>query len=537
MVFKNILFGSCLGLVSCLAANPSTAQFTLATQTDQYLSSSAGIHNTGCDVVPFSSANVKAFCWDGASPGIAVEYNGTVLTANLQSSAAVDPDIVIDPRSLSTQGQKILVVYEVSGAIYYEGWEFDGLQLLSVQTPILIYSNMPATCSNANVDVTTTGEIMFTFNNGFNSFGIAGADINVMPLLLSPAYTVDIPCIQLCNSRFPDVKISFDHDAEEAVASFTYIYSEGDWVEDGPKYLAVVSAPISAFFSGPPFSHPCPEFETIYNSVGTQHHIGPPRISGPPELVFHTMDYQVVARTIETSNDFEYIRGFNKSISTSGLPNTLSQNILNVNANDPFPNTPSHQLVQCTNEDPVVTSSFDHTHYQSAWSFYKASVNCPVTPGASSPSHDIITRKLDYNGVKFYNDYSVANTTLSGQQRFPSVAGRFNPSNEFLYMFVDDSDDIFFKSVPVASQSLKRATEQVEEEQAKETPVNVLRNEVLFVQTTTRVQLFTLQGQMVIDQVVTAGDQLRLEGVSSGLYLLREVSTNAQSSSRKIWIP
>ncbi|MGD1848034.1 MAG: hypothetical protein ACFB10_21785 [Salibacteraceae bacterium] len=530
------LFCLFAALLLGLPPRSGSAQFVSAVSPDLLLGTPGVVDNTGCDVASFTDSDLKAFCWDGLNSGLAVEYNGAIVTSAFVGGNVTDPDIAIAPFDNAFGERMILVAYEIGGSIYYERWAFNGSLLYAVDPSTLLFTTTPSpTCSNANVDIGTDGSAMIAYSNGANSLGTAIQDLNAPSLVFSAAIMVDIPCIPLCNSRYPDVKLSLDHDNGEMMASFVFIYSEGDWNNSVERYLAVNSVSMTDFFSGSIPVAPCPGLDDLYSTVAPQHSIGRPRIAGPPEMVNSSMDYEVVVKTVETSNDFEIIHGFTKS-KVGGIPNVIAHHHLNTNVWDPFPFSPSNQLFQCLNRDPVVTSSFDH-RYQTGWTFYKASSSCPSTPPGGPASLDIITRELTYNGEKIFPDFSVANTTVPGQQRVASLAGRYNNAAEFLYFFGDDQGNLFYKSIPVGNSTLRLQTTATEGSPIKEQlPENLVIDQQLQAASPTRVQLFALDGRLVMDQWLRTNGIMNLSVGTDAIYLLVETHSDGSHTSRKLFL-
>lgn len=503
------------------------AQYVFATVMETPLAPATGVDNTGCDVVEYAGAPLHAFCWDGATSEIAIEYSGLVLTSPLQMPGG-DPDIVIDPRNITNR--RILVVYTLNTDIYYEQWEFNGATLNPVTPPMLLYSNS-LNCNNPNVDVARNGEVAMTFHNGANAMGMAAPDINTAPMTLSPAHFVDLPCISLCNAFFPDVKISFDATTGRTHTSFTFIWTEGGFIPGLPKELGVHTLPTDSLYSTGMLS--CITYDALYNTVAPQHSMGRPRIAGPVETLpgtdsqpSSTKDYEVVVQTIETADDLEFIHGFNDYYGTP------SHYILNTNNSDPFPYTPQHAIYHCGNHDPAVAASANYL-YQTSWTYHPGNTGCYYDINGT---HNIPTRKLDFSGVKQYQDYSIANMDLNGDRIVSSVAGRFHPWNEMLYFFHDvGGNQMFFKSINIGSQPLKRDNEQWIE---PENPIaNRIVNGEVFVSAPTTIRLYSMNGALSYSEQLMPNESRQLNDVlPSGIYILQQEVEEGILKPQKVYI-
>lgn len=532
---KTLFLGSALGLLLSGLTQTAEAQFTYAVNTENILTSSFGVGNTGCATVNYNGTALNAFCWDGATPGIAVEHNGSVYTGSLPTGA-IDPDIVIDPRGFSTR--RLAVVYELNSAIYYEGWEFNGSAFTPGTGSMVVYAGT-GECSNPNIDVAVNGEIGITFQSDLNSLspnamGIMGQDINSFPITFSPESIVDFQCIALCEGFYPDVKLSLNHTTGKVEASFIMITTEGGYdpyyqgslLVTIPKTLLVHTIPTWQFFSGSIGANDC---DIIFQTNKPHHEVGRPRIAGPVEMVAEGDQYQAVIKSVETYEDEDHILGFNSKQDVTGIYiQTMTQ--LNESAS-----SNPHALFTCTNRDPAVSASDDYD-YQTTWSYYNNSIQ-PCTAQAINNSFNIVTRQLNQFGAPNNADYSIANQNIAGNQFASSVAGRYShPYDEMLYFWIDDNGQLSYKNVPISSIALKNET-QASPASENELEANFYSNSVLAVGHDTHVQLYGMDGRLLKEIQANAGSNLYLnEWAASGIYLLNQQTANGSTKTEKIVI-
>ncbi|KAA9345654.1 T9SS type A sorting domain-containing protein [Adhaeribacter soli] len=525
------------------AANPTQAQFQWAANPDNIMADPGGnqiykVENTGNDVGEYNGKEFKIMAWDGLKPSFGWDWaNGSVVGSEYIKGTSLgtvrDPDIVMDAHWFG----RIIITYELdqgSGPeIWAELWEFDGSNMNLINGPqqVDIPGNGPS--SNPNIDTdfkNKFGIITFEQNNeiyahGFEFYGSGGLNGNI--------FKVSGSCVSGVKSSQPDVALYFDWNTGQTVVSFTYVYDDGsnkvlllqqedyyDVLNNGSSNCNIV-------------------YKVDYVNSGSV--LETPRIAAPHQNISSDpYDVQIVAHRIDNSNWLDQIVAYSMNAGAHG-PGNFYTTVVN----------DQHSLEKCPNLYPAV--AFVDKTVVVAWAYEDS--NC----GIINKDYEIVVRQLDYTGIPYYTDYSIANFDLNGNQYAPSVAGRHDMNNETLYSFYDDKQEyILYKSSHHSNQNLRKGntkpfTPATAGNTASKAGLNVypmpvqnqatLQFTVAEGETVHALELYNLTGQKV-RTFAASGKKAGVHSVefnkkaagselASGVYLLR-LTTNKSSQAIRV---
>jgi hypothetical protein len=494
---------------------PLTADFQAS-----FTSLSAPVNNTGADMSQFISSlggvsMVK--CWDGAAPtwshsisnNLQKEYaiNGTTL------GTVSDPDIVIEP----INGDFVMIVYELNGRIYYEIWNWNGVDYSLFQVPTIVSGGNLG--SNPNIDVNLSGEVAITWEEigtGNEIYALVG-NIDGTGFGASTLITTD--------AQRPDIAISRRDGlgSSDVVISLTYIrLGSGDvalYQLDHNTLSSGLNTPISASaFSINDFGWGSTSIAGSfqYPRIASIHLLASAPFQAYHQQVCIAVDYQCTNGAINPYTIYSMTR-----VLTSTSPVTFNDNRQLLNK----PNNLFNQL----NEKPVVTYAGEFITV--AWN---GDLNLP---SSNSQLQDIISRRLYLTGNPWVNNtYSIVNLDYFNNQTITSVCGRY-ASGEVGFTFYSDfltpsgNTEVLFKESNSRATSYRIGQTGSQADIVDETPVFEMEvypnpaNEVIHVKTNLidpEISIFSNTGKLVKRIISNSADlhKIDLSELSLGSYTL-----------------
>ena len=434
MVSKTPLLRSLgLTLLSVCFALAAQAQYQFASQPDKFTTGGIppGAINTGTAVVNY----LQVMVCDGPTPIIAWDQAGATGVNLIQGAGLpgfTDPDVVIDP----VFGSRILIVYIAdlgSGPEgVYEMWSWNSgtMMMFPAVPPTAIGTGIgPLTI---NVDVSGTYNCPIAWDVGGNIFA---RNFSLSTGIMSPMLNVTGGCLTVpATYRSPDVATLYHSSSGTELVTFTYIKTTATAQE-----VIIKRAPAATVIAGGTLaSCAFPDVNTAI-SVPLSIDLDKPRVAAPWDYAFLSpYDCEVVIGMDVPSQHRIY--GFTHDASTYGIGN-IATNLLNVS---PFDITPCGGQ----SSSPTVTWSGDFIIV--AWQY----LDCM---GSFSGDRDILVRQLTWDGVPFFNEYSVANMNIGGDQIIPSVAGRYMAvlnAHTYFTWFDTAFPDLMYKDAPYFNQNL-----------------------------------------------------------------------------------
>ena len=428
--------------------------YNLAANIDNTATASTGatgVSNTGCEVAYYGAGNtlLRAFTWDtGSGAYLGWFLGGNKGSAPLLGTGAEDPDVVVDPGSISNGGKgsgKILVTYLRSGSVYYEVRQLNaaGTVLTTIKGSTVVNTSGAGLCSNPNVDVNNDGEAIIVWEQAgiIYSRTFALANSTTATNLSSPAYRVTNFQANYSFSQ-PDVAINrnTNNGSTAVVPSFVYVATFTDPNTGAQTQTIRLSQPtITNVRNG---SGTGVAGTVVYVGSGA---LETPRIAAAENYgVLGSYGYEVVLTDLDGAGN--KIIGLNNSTSSSAVStaNMPVSSILNINGDG---TTPLYALATC--ERPVVTYSGDAILV--AWTLLDGGSVPPTFQG----DRDVIKVSLtNVKGDLIGNGYSVVDKNTAGDQYVPSIAGRLTSFtlgaynlNDGLYTFFDENvGDVLWKS-------------------------------------------------------------------------------------------
>ncbi|MCF8298392.1 MAG: hypothetical protein K9J13_12670, partial [Saprospiraceae bacterium] len=383
------------------------------TTTDNFITTGI-ITNTGCDSrqVPDEIWDMDVMVWDVSGSDGKFAWNCTNSNGDFAldgGSDVEDPDVVLGPNGSSVSA---LVVYEISGDIYYEIWDFDkNANTWSVNTPSTDITSGYGGCDNPNVDVDQDGNVVIVWEENGDIMAVAGS---ITGGLNSPetVYSTN-------TNSVPDVCIYTNDNGTNV--GFTYIKDDGS-----DYHLAQQDEDYSDVTAGSMNQNPVflKKADQSANESFGRPRIAAPGDGGSPQLG----DYEIVFRFLwyDMSTPYYEIYGYNKYQGTTNWDTINSQ-----------ANPGAGNLTAEYNFEPVVTYSNLRQMIIVSWQYFNS-----ASKYGSLSTYDVLVRELSLDGNLINypgNDpwYSILNYTELGMQAKPSVAQRFSYGNDVFFAYFD----------------------------------------------------------------------------------------------------
>lgn len=508
-------------LVLIFAFQQANAQFYYASNADNLtgVGTSTQPPNTGTDVEPGTSGPLQVMVWDGSSPTLAWDDNGTLGSQAIlgtSSGTVSDPDVVADPSGSGDVFITYALTVGTATRIYYEVINITSGVATTVTSPTVLSGSAQSPCSNPNVDVSSTGSIVvvyqynpaiapqvyakattfssisFVTGNGFNVFGSGS---------LSLPKTV------------PDVAI----EANDALVNFVFITNDGT-----NKNLLLRQASLSNVTLG----SGSPSASYTLDAIPVANTMGRPRIAANwyTGTGSNTSDCHVV---VQENDD---IVGFTHDASAYGAG--MYQKIV-INTD--------YSLNSCGNIDPA--TSYVGDYIIDTWTYQDA------VCGNLAGDDDVLARQLTWNGATHNPDYSVLGNSLFGNQNASSIAGRFmSVVNAYgYYLWWDEAyPDMLYKSDYYTNTSLKTGlAEAPKAEDTFKVYPNPFHDQVRVDfniadgETAQQIEVFDIAGKKILSKDIsglgmgTNNLQLNTNGWVSGVYFVR-LSTSQQVQTARL---
>jgi hypothetical protein len=453
-----------LGLLT--AGSAATAQnwtWYPAINPDYSPGSARRVENTGNEHVPLDGQTLRVMCWDGDQPQIGWSFSPDALPGQLghvallgnQFGTVTDPDIVADPGNFGDRGGSttdVLVAYMLDGAVCCEVQRYNAAtnQMVPLMRRPMVLATPSEKGSNPNVDVDGEGHAVVTWSQDMAGGG--GEKAIYVQTYHMPTQTF-YPRVEVAGERGydctqPDVAI---YHKQEQIISVIYIVTDSQ----GEQTVRVTQVGRLNIEGWPTLQY---NFGAGVDVLpGWRGRYDAPRIAAPVNWPnFEQSDFQAVVMETTTNQ----IVGLNMSNYTGMLTPT---------------NPPTYPTVQSLNHaggmdgttlcsKPVV--SFCADAIEVAWTMEDVR---QVRNGDQEVVHTFLNWYGTPANMPPPNTwYSIVNQQERGNQRVPSVAGRYagmlsprassSVTNKAFYCFVDEnSSDILFKSSLYFAQYLRTA--------------------------------------------------------------------------------
>ncbi len=481
-----------------------SAQYINPNITDNYPSGQNQVAHTGNAAITYdNSRNLRVMVWDGNSPGFYFEddYNnlsGEFDLDGVNIGNVVDPDIVLGRDNNVYAFIVYLIGDSVSGYnVYYEVWEYDGVDWSLSVNATQVTSNQESNCPNVDI-LPDLYRLAFVYEE---QGSIMGYSYNILTQNLGPQTQL------VEKGKEPDVScfVYGTYPSQIEAYNITYLEQNGnnlllreayDVYQNLIQSNAIPSANIITL--------------GIANSSQAQY-FGRPRIASaidppPPSIE----SYQIVV---------EYYDGIGKhKIYSYNKANTNSPYLVNEN--------PGCLYMSAENShSPVVSYAGDQITV--AWVYDDDQYS---TYGTSTT--DILARQLySQNGMGSNVDYtfqviSQVNSTYTGTQNCPSVCGRYTFTDQCLITFFNENtNEIGFKNVAAGSYQYRKPA--IDQSLLYPNPAN----ENITIQMDAKLvggfyEIYNSIGILVDKNSITSSNfKLGLSDYQSGLYFIKLYST------------
>ena len=415
--------------------NPSTPDFNIAAPGDAPFVSTV---NTAEVEIPAGGggAPLQVMVWGGGNPAFGWDYAGTTGTAPIAGSGIGNIsqiDIVTDP-SANPGDERVLIIYETNfSEVYFEVHSWTGATFTLTAGPTLL-SGSSSSVSHPNVDIYFNGRAVMTWSEN----GVVYAQGYVLPALnLSPNVFKPSACITADCDR-SDVASFRPNGAPGNRTNFIFVANYGSFEE-----LIIQRASWNQVWNG--VSPVCAfGWTNVIDAVTlSAEQFGVPRIACPNRLfpgLYVREDLSAVCLKYDNSTAFYTINNYTHHALSFGL-NVFNTQPINTN---PF------DLSPCGNKYPTV--SYAGEFIISTWTFD----DCM---GLINGDLDIVARQLNFDGNPVFNDYSLVNQNVFGQQLYSANDGKFSTTQDCFYAWSDGTNQsIDYKFSFFTNQSLRKST-------------------------------------------------------------------------------
>ncbi len=434
-----------VGLPASLAA-----QITPAATADAAANSVAQVEveNTGNDIIPCSfcsTGRMLVMTWDGTTPMLAWDHNGTPASQLLLGSTSLPPYIPEDPDIVvGNGGENLVVTYLLASRVFLEAWQWDSgtSQFVALTSAPVLVQNSISQIPNISVDAADNIVITWTRKMGA-SFGVWAITGDIFGNLTGSPVNISQPDFSpqnyICNQSDVSIYKSFSYGH---IVNFSYVAHH---VNSNTMGIIHKTETFSNLQAGIANTTPA----TIAYTAPTNDKVGSSRItamwnwndpSGPNQVEISFIE-------IDASNVYYYLRGYHAQ---TGLVSTL---------NSVF------GLEQCFNSLPAVTHWGDKIF--GGWSYNddvpgcnKMDLNIPSLPAATT--NEVLVRELGFNGTPqtLPSPYYLQNVHLPGEQLASSLAGRRQFADRlFLVHYDGDQQDVIYKVSDFTSGAVKQGAD------------------------------------------------------------------------------